>query len=103
MAVMMYDTALRVPKLYQSLMADWTEEVLAWSEGTDVLLGVPTYSDADSGYHHPAVESLGNALLGVHRGLARLDMPTNCQGVAIYCHWETDLAEWALFEEQFLK
>jgi len=103
MTVMMYDTALRVPKLYQNLMAGWTGEVLAWSEGTDVLLGVPTYADVDSGYHHPDVENLENALLGIHRGLSRLDVPINYQGVAIYCLWETDPTEWALFEERFLK
>ncbi len=103
MAVMMYDTALRVPKLYQRLIADWTGEVLAWSESKPVLLGLPTYDDAGVEYHYPDVESMRNALLGIHRGLSRRPLPTNYQGVAIYCEWETDTNEWNYFGEHFLK
>lgn len=102
LAVMMYDTGLRVPKLYQRLMADWTEEILQWSEGKPVLLGVPTYDDAYTEYHRPDVEDLPNALLGIHAGLARRDIPTNYQGVAIYCEWETDRGEWEIWRERFL-
>lgn len=102
-AVMMYDTSLRVPKFYQRLIADWTAEVLAWSEGKPVLLGVPTYSDTGVEYHHPRVENLRNALLGIHRGLSRQSMPTNYQGLAIYCDWETDESEWSYLREHFLK
>lgn len=83
MAVMMYDAAQRIPRTYQRLMADWTQEVLAWSGDKPVLLGVPTYDDAGSGYHDPKVENLTNALLGVHRGLSRRPLPNNYQGVAI--------------------
>src|SRR5262249_12287096 len=43
MVVMMYDAAQRFQKAYQLLMAQWTAEVLDWSEGKPVLLGVPTY------------------------------------------------------------
>lgn len=103
MAVMMYDTSLRIPKLYQNLMAAWTREVLEWSEGKPVLLGVPTYSDVGVDYHHPRVENLRNGLLGIHRGLSRQPVPTNYQGVAIYCDWETDDGEWNYFREHFLK
>jgi hypothetical protein len=101
-AVMMYDAAQRVPKTYQCLMANWTQEVLAWNEGKAVLLGVPTYDDAGVGYHDPRVENLTNALRGVHRGLSRQSVPTNYQGVSIYCDWETSEAEWAYFREHFL-
>jgi hypothetical protein len=83
-------------------MADWTQEVLAWSEGKPVLLGVPTYDDAGVGYHNPKVESLLNALLGVHRGLSRANPHTNYQGVAIYCDWETSEEEWSYFRDHFL-
>lgn len=97
LAVMMYDAGQRIPKTYQRLMAGWTQEVLAWSEGKPVLLGVPTYDDAGVGYHHPNVENLTNALRGIHRGLSRQPLPTNYQGVAIYCEWETGEAEWQHF------
>lgn len=101
MAVMMYDAAQRIPKTYQHLMADWTQEVLAWSEGKPVLLGVPTYDDAGVGYHDAKVENLTNALRGIHRGLSRQPLPTNYQGIAIYCEWETSEVEWQYFREHF--
>jgi hypothetical protein len=100
---MMYDTALRRPKLYQWLMAQWTGEVLAWSERKPVLLGIPTYSDAGVGYHDPEVENLTNALRGIHRGLSDETPPPNYQGVALYCEWETDEAKWNYFREHFLR
>jgi hypothetical protein len=100
---MMYDAGQQNSKAYQRLMADWTQEVLAWSEGRPVLLGVPTYEDADVGYHNPEVENLRNALLGIHRGLSRATLPANFQGVAIYCDWETSEEEWSHFRDHFLK
>src|ERR1041385_2128273 len=102
LAVMMYDVGQRVPKMYQWLMADWTQEVLVWSEDKPVLLGVPTYDDFGVEYHHPDVENLTNALLGVHRGLSRQALPGSYQGVAIYCDWETSETEWTYFENHFL-
>ena len=41
LAVMLYDTALPLEKPYRQLVRSWTREVLAWSEGADVLLDVP--------------------------------------------------------------
>jgi hypothetical protein len=84
-------------------MAGWTGEVLAWSGDTPVLLGVPTYNDPGVDYHNSEVENLENALLGIHRGLARRPLPANYQGVAIYCEWETDTNEWQYFEKHFSK
>jgi hypothetical protein len=101
--VMMYDTALQHSKLYQDLMAEWTAETLLWSERRPVLLGIPTYNDAGSGYHFPEVENITNALLGIHRALAEDEVPPNYQGVAIYCEWETDPGEWDYFREHFLR
>lgn len=103
LAVMMYDTALRSPKLYERLMADWTSEILEWSEGKSVLLGVPTYEDADSGYHHPGAEDLACALRGIHAGLMRAPLPAHYQGLAVYCDWETGEQEWLLFRERFAR
>jgi hypothetical protein len=102
-AVMLYDTSLRVPKFYQRLMAQWTIEVLSWSEGKAVLLGVPTYNDAGVDYHNPRVENLQNALPGIHRGLSPEPLPKNYQGIALYCDWETDESEWKYLRDHFLK
>ena len=103
MVVMMYDTALQKRKLYQYLMANWTDEVLAWSGSTPVMLGVPTYKDLGEDYHNPKVENLENALSGIHRGLAREPLPANYQGVALYCEWQMDANDWLYFEKHFLK
>jgi hypothetical protein len=85
-------------------MAEWTGEVLSWCEGRPVLLGVPAYDDAGTGYHHPEVENLTNALAGIHAGLMGLDsLPPHYRGVAIYCDWEMDAAEWTLLEERFCR
>jgi hypothetical protein len=102
-AVMMYDTAIRIPKLYESVMAKWTREVLAWSGETEVLLGAPGYEDADSGYHDPAAENLKHALRGIHAGLAKSGPPDNYAGVAIYSEWEMDARKWMQFEKWFRK
>ena len=103
LAVMMYDTALISSKLYQNLMAGWTEDILRWASGPSVLLGVPAYDDSGVGYHHPRVENLENALLGVHAGLDRfVAVPSNYQGVAVYCEWEMDAAEWAYLRTHFV-
>ncbi len=103
LAVMMYDTALKLKKPYRRLMADWTGEVLNWAPDSRIWLGVPAYDDAGAGYHDPRVENLDNALRGIHAGLARFaKLPPNYAGIAIYCEWEMDDAEWRLLDERFL-
>lgn len=104
MAVMLYDTALKSPKVYRHLMKEWTREALLWSGRTPVLLGVPAYEDADSGYHDPKTEDLENALAGIHAGLASLtELPVNYQGIAIYSEWEMKPADWLFWKSDFLR
>lgn len=101
---MMYDTSIRFQKPYQLLMSQWTREVLSWSEGKAVLLGLPAYDDAGVGYHDPRVENLRNGLRGIHAGLLGFEhLPVHYQGVAIYSDWEMDDSEWALLRAEFLK
>lgn len=103
LAVMMYDTSIRLQKPYRKLMCDWTRQVIEWSEGTPVLLGLPAYEDQDVDYHHPRVENLDNALRGIHAGIASFGSPpANYRGVAIYSDWTTDAHEWATLRERFL-
>jgi len=102
LAPMMYDTAIKWPKVYQHLMSSWTSDVLAWSGDSQVLLGIPVYDDAGVGYHFPEVENLQNALSGIHAGLSRhKPLPKNYAGVAIYCEWEMDQQEWDYFKKEF--
>ncbi len=96
-AVMMYDTAIKFEKFYILLMKQWTKELIDAVAETncELLLGVPAYEDADSGYHHPAVENLGSALSGI---LAA--KPGNAiNGIAIYCEWEMTPQKWQLWQK----
>lgn len=103
-AVMMYDTAIQWEKVYRNLMAGWTTDVLAWSEGTDVLLGIPAYDDSGVDYHNPDVENLLNGLAGIHAGLKGLErVPEHYKGVAIYSEWEMDETEWGQLREFYLR
>ena len=102
MVPMMYETALKFQKLYRQLMSSCTAEVLNWSEGTQVLLGVPAHDDAGAGYHTSRVENLRNAIRGIHAGLRRFEtLPENYAGKAIYCEWDMDDREWALLKREF--
>jgi len=110
MAVMMYDTSIRHGKLYQHVMRSWTRQVLDWTSTPGVerppaiLLGVPTYDDAGSGYHDPKVENTANALLGIHGGLNDYpSLPPHYQGAAVYCEWETSESEWRYWQEHWLR
>jgi hypothetical protein len=103
MAVMMYDAGQNLGKTYQHLMSGWTREVLQWTEGSQILLGVPAYDDTGVGYHHPRVENIENALQGIHRGLGDTELPPVYQGIAIYSEWEMTDEEWAQLCRGFLK
>ena len=101
---MMYDTSLQHQKLYQHLMRSWTQEILAWSGVTDVLLGVPVYDDSGVNYHYPHVENLKNSLAGIHAGLAGYNhLPENYRGIAIYSEWEMEPEEWDYLRINFSK
>lgn len=99
---MMYDSGLTWKKPYRKLMADWTREVLAWSDGKQVLLGLPAYDDAGTGYHDPEVENLENALRGVHAALQG-GMPGNYTGVSLYSEWEMGEGDWEMLRKEFGK
>jgi hypothetical protein len=102
LAVMMYDTAIVIPKAYESLLVRWTREVLASAAPTRVLLGVPTYPDEPgAGWHRAWVEDLPHALRGIHAGLGA-SAPANYQGIAIYAEWETEPHEWSHLRAHFL-
>jgi hypothetical protein len=102
MVVMMYDSAIGFEKIYQYVMADWTEEILDWSGDTQVLLGLPAYQDAGVGYHDPKIENLSHALPAIHAGLNRYnELPKNYQGISLYCEWEMNVEKWGIVESDF--
>jgi len=103
-AVMMYDTSIRFRMLYRHLMAEWTLEILRWTKGTKVLLGLPAYEDLQVEYHHADVENLTEALQGVHLGLTIFgQLPDNYQGTVIYSEWQMNASKWQVYRTHFVK
>lgn len=100
---MLYDTGLFLRRPYRGLVRAWTREVLAWAGSTEVLLGLPAYSDRGVGYHDPDVENLEESLLGVHEALTGYaSLPEHYAGVALYSEWEMNDAKWETLSERFL-
>ena len=107
-APMFYDTSVHDAKIYQWSYARWAGAILDWTRDSDVqiVLGAPTYGAAGPTfgpvYHDPRVETLPNALAGLHQGLNEFKtLPRNYAGVAIYCEWETDANEWRIWRRDF--
>ncbi len=98
--VMSYDTALFTAPLYRRYLS-WVSSTLTHklSHGSTarVLVGVPTYDDANL-MHRADVETLENALQGVVAGLRGVGGGGTFEGVAIYAEWTTDENEWATFD-----
>jgi hypothetical protein len=98
---MFYDTSLPFVMPYRGRVKSWTREVLVWSEGSEVLLGLPAFVDRAS-HHDPDVECLEHALAGVHAGLEAMPgLPPTYRGVALYADWTMDETKWRTLGERF--
>jgi Glycosyl hydrolases family 18 len=98
---MLYDTSIPLDKPYIALMKTWTLEVLDWSNGKEVLLGVPAW-DEPTISHHPNVENLTNALLGIHAALES-ELPKNYAGIALYAHFTMNDSRWKTLKREFAR
>jgi hypothetical protein len=96
---MLYDSHIPLQKPYVALMSSWTWEILHWSNGKDVLLGVPAWDEATAS-HHPEIENLENALHGIH-GALKPKIPKNYAGIALYAHFTMDNSRWKTLELEF--
>ena len=104
-AVMTYDSALPLASLYWRFVRRQVIVATRTLAGEDVRLymGVPT-SEERTLTHWPRAENMTSGLEGVLAGLeARRAVPDALAGVAIYPHWETDEAEWAVYEGLWLR
>jgi hypothetical protein len=103
-AVMTYDSGMPLAALYRQ----WSRfQVIQISNavadtGVELFFGLPT-SEEDSYVHHIKAENMLTGLTGTIAGLndsaARPDAVT---GVAIYPYWETDAAEWHIYDQLWL-
>ena len=103
-ALMTYDSALPLPQGYRLWGRLQAVAVTRALEGMDVelFIGIPT-SEEKTWTHWPNAENMTTGLLGLVDGLndpaAR---PGVLTGVAIYPYWETDTAEWKIYESLWL-
>ncbi|HLV33694.1 MAG TPA: glycoside hydrolase family 18 protein [Spirillospora sp.] len=103
MAVMAYNSGLTAPEDYTQWLAyqveTYAKAVGELGQGTEVLIGIPTYPEALPG-HDPLVENVETALQGFAAGLEQAgDAASFVRGLAIYAEWTTDDLEWAQFGE----
>lgn len=104
MVIMMYDTSIRLKKVYQYVVNCWVRSILSNIDNSKVLLGVPAYSDFGVQYHYPEVENLENSIMGIHGALKTYSNLPGCyEGISIYSEWEMDESEWKYLEDNFLK
>ncbi|MCC7451019.1 MAG: hypothetical protein IT324_26625, partial [Anaerolineae bacterium] len=104
-AVMSYDSTLPLGVLYRLWMRFQVINISKAIQGTGVelLFGVPT-SEESTATHNPSAENMANGLQGIIDGLNDHEsIPAAVSGVAIYPYWETDTAEWSIYESRWLK
>jgi hypothetical protein len=100
-AAMTYDSGLPSAALYRHHMRFQTIDLSRAIEGTgaELFIGIPT-SEERTRTHRPRAENVESGLRGVVDGLNDAQArPAQVTGVAIYPYWETDEAEWAIYEE----
>lgn len=103
-AVMSYDSGMQTVFLYRQWMRFQVMNIsrALENEHVELLFGIPT-SEEYTGTHYPPAENITNGLPALIDGLNDLDArPAIVTGIAIYPHWETDAAEWKLYESLWL-
>jgi hypothetical protein len=106
LAIMAYNSGLGAPSDYETWMAyqvaTYAEAVSELGEGTEIVIGIPTY-DAEPPGHDPYVENVYTAIAGLKQGLSESGENADfVRGVAIYADWTTDEAEWQAFQEAWV-
>jgi hypothetical protein len=106
-ALMAYNSGLGAPSDYEQWVAYqlqvWIAALSDLGEGTDLIVGIPTY-DAEPPGHDPYVENVLTAVAGVRRGLVTAgDAAAFLRGLAIYADWTTTEDEWASFTDAWVR
>ena len=99
---MAYNSGLSSPADYAQWVAyqvaSWARSIAALGEGTEIVIGMPTY-DAELPGHDPLVENVTSAEAGYELGLEQAgEDATFVRGRALYADWTTDEQEWAAFK-----
>ncbi len=103
---MMYNTGMPTPPLYETIVQQETAHILRSvalaAPHTQVIIGIPTYTDAPSRAFHATAENMRTGLHGVIAGLNEDDGLSAFAGLAIYPEWLTTNDDWALYRREWL-
>lgn len=103
-AVMIYDSAMPFAALYRHWSRFQVVEISQAVNGTgvDLFFGIPT-SEEKTLTHWPMAENITSGLQGIIDGLNDAEACSSAvTGVAIYPYWETDEAEWSIYQRLWL-
>lgn len=101
--VMVYDTGFDEEWKYQWFVKEQTIWVTDLFDRKEVFIAIPSYDDVKEGFD-PFVENVESGLRGIIQGLNNTrSEEDNFAGVAIYPYWETDDAEWGIYDDLWLK
>jgi len=101
---MTYDSTMPLAPLYRQWMRFQVIEISRTVDGTDVQLffGIPT-SEEETWTHWPNAENMKSGLQGLIDGLNDTEAHSAAvTGAAIYPYWDTEEAEWAIYEALWL-
>ena len=103
-AVMTYDSTMPLADLYRHWSSSQVIEISQAVSGTgvDLFFGVPT-SEEKTLTHWPNAENMTSGLQGIINGLNDAKAhPSTVTGIAIYPYWDTDEAEWSIYQKLWL-
>lgn len=102
-AVMLYDTGLPADWMFGSYVSAQTKRLVPLLCGkTELLIGIPTYSENRPG-HRPWAENIQTGIRGARLGLRGRDARSGCgAGISIFAEWATGPAEWETFRREWL-
>ena len=99
---MLYDAALPRRWLFSAFAANQVAAIRRAVGGRAILfIGVPTYAERRWNFD-PAAENMASALAGIAHALDGEAAAPADFGLAVYAHWTTDDAEWALWRRHWL-
>ena len=103
---MMYNTGMPTAPLYELVVQQETAHILhavaQASPRTQVIIGIPTYTQPPTRAFHDTAENMRTGLHGVINGLNEEDGLSAFAGLAIYPEWLTTDADWALYDQAWL-
>ena len=106
LVAMMYNTGMPTAPLYEMIVQQETAHILhsvqVASPHTQVIIGIPTYTQLPSRAFHASAENMRTGLHGVISGLNEATGLSAFAGIAIYPEWLTTPADWALYEQEWL-